>query len=150
MKRKTLTTDACNEMKKIREDEIQSTQQNLMEACILGNPAIVSRVVQVPGLDINYQDESGGTAALWACINGRTECVRILAETDRVDWNKADSEGVTPLFCSLEEGHSDIVDIIVQQPNIDYNVKTEDGDTLAHAAAIGGNVKCVECCSREF
>ena len=56
----------------------------LMVACNAGNPAIVSRLVQVPGLDINYQDESGGTAALWACINGRTECVRILAETGRV------------------------------------------------------------------
>ena len=35
----------------------------LMFASIAGNSAIVSRLVQVPGLDINYQDEYGITAA---------------------------------------------------------------------------------------
>ena len=43
-----------------------------------------------------------------------------------------------------ESGHSGIVDIIVQQPNIDYNVKTKSGNTLAHGALKGGDVKCVE------
>ena len=107
-----------------------------MFACERGNSAIVSRLVQVPGLDINYQYD--WTAALWACMNAHTECVRILAETDRVDWNKADKRGQTPLFLALINGYSDIVDIIVQQPNIDYNVKTTEwGDTLAIAAVAG-------------
>jgi len=116
----------------------------LMFACNVGNSAIVSRLVQVPGLDINYQEEDGDTAAHWASVRGRTECVRILAESGRVDWNKADSEGRTSLYWALQYGHSDIVDIIVQQPNIDYNVKDEDGDTLGHAAVRWGDVKCVE------
>ena len=117
----------------------------LMVSCHRGHSAIVSRLVQVPGLDINYQeDEDGQTAALLASENGHTECVRILAETDRVDWNKADKKGETPLYFALYSGHSDIVDIIVQQPNIDYNVKMEYGVTLAQAATWGGNVKCVE------
>ena len=68
-----------------------------MFACHRGNPAIVSRLVQVPGLDINYQNKDGETAAHLASYNGQTECVRILAETDRVDWNKADNWGCTPL-----------------------------------------------------
>ena len=34
-----------------------------MYACDAGNPAIVFRLVQEPGLDINYQDEGGWTAA---------------------------------------------------------------------------------------
>ena len=87
----------------------------LKEACARGNSAIVSRLVQVPGLDINYQDLHGITAARMAVTNGRTECVRILAETDRVDWNKGRPP---PLYRALERGHSDIVDIIVQQSNI--------------------------------
>ena len=44
----------------------------LMVACNYDNPAIVSRLVQVPGLDINYQDENGWTAAHQACRAGRT------------------------------------------------------------------------------
>ena len=38
----------------------------LMVACIYDTPAIVSRLAEVPGLDINYQDENGWTAALLA------------------------------------------------------------------------------------
>ena len=62
----------------------------LMFACNAGNSAIVSRLVQVPGLDINYQDEDGYTAAHVLTVQGQPECVRILAETGRVDWNKRD------------------------------------------------------------
>ena len=117
----------------------------LMFACDAGNPTIVARLVQVSGLDVNYQEEEwGATAAHLASERGHTECVRILAETGRVDWNKRDIEGCTPLYWALRYGHSDIVDIIVQQPNIDYNVKTEDGETLAQVAVRGRNVKCLE------
>ena len=121
----------------------------LMFACYFGHPAIVSRLVQVPGLDINYQDEDGKTAAHWAIeLNEcNTEIVRILAETGRVDWNKKDKWGSTPLFWALLYGHSDTVDIIVQQSNIDYNVKTECGNTLAYAAVwtrYDIRYKCVE------
>ena len=91
-----------------------------MFACRAGNSAIVSRLVEVPGLDINYQDENGWTAALLASWEGQTECVRILAETGKVDWNKRDRWGETPLYLALESGYSDIVDIIVQQPNIKH------------------------------
>ena len=115
----------------------------LMYACEAGNPAIVSRLVQVSGLDINYQNIYGSTAAYLASYFGHTECVRILAETGRVDWNKADMEGKTPLYWALIGGHSDIVDIIVQQPNIDYIVK-KYGYTMAKLAVIAGDVKCVE------
>ena len=36
----------------------------LMIACEYGNPTIVSRLVQVPGLDINYQDRERDIQAL--------------------------------------------------------------------------------------
>ena len=65
----------------------------LMIACGLGNPAIVSKLVQVPGLDINYYIENGETAAHFASVEGDTDCVRILAETRRVDWNKGNKSG---------------------------------------------------------
>ena len=116
----------------------------LMFACHLGNSAIVSRLVQVPGLDINYQDKNGDTAAHWASYTGHTECMRILAETGLVDWNKADNHGRTGLYCALHDGASDIVENIVKQPNIDYNVQTKYGETLAQIAVRGGDLKCVE------
>ena len=72
----------------------------LMIACHMGNSAIVSRLVQVPGLDINYQDETNRTALNLACRGGHTEIVSILAETDRVDWNKRYNNGPSCLSCS--------------------------------------------------
>ena len=76
----------------------------LMLACSRGNYNIVSRLVQVPELDINFEDEKRGfTSAHWASMEGHTECVRILAETDRVDWDKRDKEGGTPLYWALRE-----------------------------------------------
>ena len=51
----------------------------MMFACGAGNSAMVSRLVQVPGLDINFQDKHGYTAAHLAVLKGHTECVRILA-----------------------------------------------------------------------
>ena len=70
----------------------------LMAACKRGNSAIVSSLVQVPGLDINLQDDVECTAAHWASLKGRTECVRILAFTGKVDWNKEIYPGFAPLY----------------------------------------------------
>ena len=111
-------------------------QTALMVACKNGFSTIVSRLIEVPGLDLNYETEDGYTAAHLASGNGHTECVKILAQTGKVDWNKRDSEGKTPLFWALEDVHWDTVDIIVKQPNIDYNVKTEEGKTLAHCVPL--------------
>ena len=121
-----------------------SLETALINACRVGSAAQVSRLVQVAGLDLNYQDECGRSGAERASYHGHTECVQILAITGRVDWKKKDNWNGTPLYWALRWGHADIVDIIVQQPNIDYNVKTKKGETLAHAAVRGGDVKCVE------
>ena len=102
----------------------------LMIACTLGNSVIVSRLVQISELNINYQDKIGCTAALLATLWGCTICVKILAETGSVDWNKGDDGTGTPLYHALSNGYCDIVDIITEHPNIDYNVKTECGKTL--------------------
>ena len=117
-----------------------------MVACFFGNSAIVSRLVQESGLDINYQDEEGDgdTAAILATMLGKTECVRILAETGRVDWTKPGAWGKSPLFLALWQGDSDIVEIILQQSNIDYSVESEDGISLAQIAVTKGDMKCVE------
>ena len=118
----------------------------LLFASRFGRAGIVSRLVQVPGLDINYKTKDGATAAFWASVRGHSECVRILAETGKVDWNMRNKSGATPLCLALLKGHSETADIIMQQSNIDYNVKSslKGADTLGHAAVSGGDVKCVE------
>ena len=50
----------------------------LFECCDDDNPALLSRLVKVPGLDLNYCEKYGNTAAIKACSGGNTECVKIL------------------------------------------------------------------------
>ena len=118
----------------------------LMFACDGNNPGIVSRLVQVPGLDLNFQDDFNETAAHLASRHRRPECVRLLAETGRVDWNIGNGRDMIPLYWALESGCSESVAIIMRQPNIDYNYQIDwgTGDTLGHAAVMGGDEKCVK------
>ena len=82
-------------------DDHDGKQSALMIACKNGHTAIVTRLVEADGLDINYEDEFGHNAANLAGYNGSTKCVDILVEIDRVDWNQADKRGRTPLFLAL-------------------------------------------------
>ena len=119
-------------------------EREFLQHCTDGNLEGVNECL-FRGVDVNYNDELGDTAALLASFHGHTECMRILADTKRVDWSKADRDGWTPLYMALGRGHSDIVDIIVKQPNIDYNVKTTFGTTLAQIAVQGDPLSVVKC-----
>ena len=48
----------------------------LLKNCEDGNPDIVSRLVQVPGLDLNQHTRFGDTAAIRASMEGQTDIVR--------------------------------------------------------------------------
>ena len=51
----------------------QSQWTSLIFACDAGNSAIVSRLVQIPGLDINWQNRMGSSAVHKACSQERVE-----------------------------------------------------------------------------
>ena len=87
-------------------------QAALMVASKNGHSAIVSRLVEVPRIDINYEDEEGWTAAHFASNNDEAECVKILEETFRVEWNKKDTEGKTPLYLAMEAVVNEYEDIV--------------------------------------
>ena len=74
----------------------------LIVACRTGDSEEVSRLVQDGGLDLNYQDECGSTAAERASYHGHTQCVQILADCrERVNWKKKDNWDGTPLYWAL-------------------------------------------------
>ena len=126
-------------------DEHGNPYQNtaLMVACHFGYSAVLSRLIQVKGIDVNvnYQDVHGITGAMLTIERGHTECLKILAKTGRVNWNMKNRWGLTPLHRAI---HQDVVDIVVQDPNIDFNVRLKRDLTLAHAAVWVGSEKCVE------
>ena len=109
-----------------------------MFACNSGNSAIVSRLVEVPGLDINYQDEKyGDTAAHLASQSGHTEVVRILDETGKVNWNKRDKRGWrgdTPIMMALKGSKTEIVEILLRCPRVDLSCRDKEGWSLVFRA----------------
>ena len=121
----------------------------LMFACKRGHHNIVSRLVTIPGIDIQYEDSLGRTAAHYAADWGHSQCITILAQTGLVNWNSKTSIGWTPLYIAVMMGHHDIVDIITQQDNIYYSVLTKDGVTLAQAVVRKGNARSVELLARK-
>ena len=132
------------------DEETFVEDEGLISACKDGNSAIVSRLVEVPGRDINYQDENGDTAAHVA----RTECVKILAETGTVDWSKGNKTGETPpdlgnvecverLDCwngdtpimrALKGGQTKVVEILLRCPWVDVNFRDKEGWSLVFRA----------------
>ena len=125
------------------DQDADGEQSALMIACKNGHSAIVSRLIEVEGLDINYEDELGYNAANLACYNGSTECVDILVQTDKVDWNKVDKKGRNPLFSAVESlvdyqhiGLEELKTIVetlarLEKEKFDgWNIPDEDGNTL--------------------
>ena len=53
----------------------------LMTACGNGLTDVVQRLIQVPGIDLNFQNNKGVTAAMWAVSSGKDECVKMLRNT---------------------------------------------------------------------
>ena len=58
---------------------------------------------QVPGIQLNYQDSLGATAAQFAAWSSK-ECVEALAGVEGVDWNLRNSLDWSPLFWAVYHG----------------------------------------------
>ena len=58
---------------------------------------------QVPGIQLNYQDSLGATAAQFAAWSSK-ECVEALAGVAGVDWNLRNSLDWSPLFWAVYHG----------------------------------------------
>ena len=77
----------------------------LMVACYRDKADIVSRLLQIPGLDTDYQDPDYGLSAVHVAVlpeNLSPNCLRLLAETAGVDVNRKDRMGETPLVLLQE------------------------------------------------
>ena len=88
------------------------------------------------------------TAADLAAARGHTEVIRSLAASGLVDWNKTDRLGFTPLYRALFSGHSDVVRIIINQ-DVNFSFQDIDGETVAMAAVLSANARCVEILAEE-
>ena len=92
----------------------------LMNSCYYGGKDIVKRLCKVPGIDFNYQDEKGYTAAMYAVESG---CANILSKIPGVDWNiktfgQCEDEW-SALSLAVSKGKVDTLKMLLSIPTID-------------------------------
>ena len=106
----------------------------LMTACGNGLTEAVQRLIQVPEIDLNFQNNKGVTAAMWAVTGGKDECVKMLRNVPGVNWNIKDKSGWSPITYAINDGNSDILRILLTIPNINPNITDFRGRTLYQIA----------------
>lgn len=101
----------------------------LHAACYYGNPAAMTLLSSVRGLNVNIQDTEGKTAAHYAVTKGHTDCLEVLAQIQGVDFNIKNNDGETVLLCAYSQGRKDLVKVLLAYPGV--NVKTRDKEGMA-------------------
>ena len=76
--------------------EVNAEDQNkdtaLYYTCYIGNVAILSKLLDVPGLQMNKKNVRGRTPIMRAIRSGQTEAVRLMAAVEEVDLDLRDGE----------------------------------------------------------
>ena len=99
----------------IQVNMVADDENALTAACQAGHPDIVRRLVRAPGIDLNWQDRGGWTAAHYAAGKSAA-CVEVLARVPGMDWTRKTNDGWTPLYYACSDGHASIVRRLVQAP----------------------------------
>ena len=108
----------------------------LMEACFGGSENSLMKLLQVDGIEINYQNFSGQTALHLAFENDNLGCIKILGEASGLNWNLKDQMEWTPLLTAAVLGRADSLEIILNVPQhqVDLTVIDNKGFNVAWCA----------------
>ncbi|EAU81538.2 ankyrin repeat domain-containing protein 44 [Coprinopsis cinerea okayama7 len=111
----------------------------LMFAANEGHANIVSRLLQIPGIEVNAVDDKGRTALMFAANNGHVDIVSRLLQIPGIEVNARDDEGWTALILAASKGHVETVSRLLQIPRLDVNVVDYQGLTALMLAAGNGH-----------
>ena len=112
-----------------------------------GYLAIVTRILEHPGIILSKEDDSLGYTALhWACEQNLVSIVELLCQDSRCSpgvVNKEDSYGDTPLIWAVYGGNLYIVKELDME-GTDFSTKDSDGRTLIEVARERSNDEVLE------
>ncbi len=116
----------------------QKRYSPLMLACLHGNVAMVSRLIEV-GADPNVTLMDGSSALMLAIQNGQVEAaIRLLSDSPIVNVNLKLVHGQTPLHEALEINQPNVVAALVAEGAKLSARRHQDGFTPFHCAAFCG------------
>ena len=109
------------------------------------------RLCQVPGIDLNSQDDYGDTAALVAVASLEPDCVKILSTVSGIDWNQKNYSGNSPITVAIDKGSVGVLKLLLTISSIVYNVQDGWRRTIAQIAVesdeklYSSPVDCIQC-----
>jgi len=115
-------------------------------ASVSGPVTFVSKILEIPGVDLTVDDRKGRTPLYRACYFGNVDVAKLILETK--DGAKTietrDNQGWTPLQVACSEGELKIVDLLLS-PGYDAKTDVRDhkGRTPLHSASSGGTAALI-------
>jgi ankyrin repeat protein len=96
---------------------------------------IAKRLLNMPGIDLNAQDDAGRTPLHLSCEQGHLEFVQCLLDDPFTHVNARDRWRQTPLHIVCKEGHSGIVRLLLSHVHTDAEPTDLRGWTPLHYAS---------------
>ena len=115
----------------------------LLSAARHGRVECLQALLNIPGVEVNVQNESGYTALHLAAEYGQLSCVLVLLQADSIDLNGRTLKGMTPLNTAVAYGHLDIVRTLLTQSDIKVNEACYRGAGPLQRAAQNGHLDIV-------
>jgi ankyrin repeat protein len=85
----------------------------LSRAAGQGYNAILKILLDIPGIDVDLQDNDGNTPLRLATVNNQTESVKLLLEKS-ANPNIQNNDGNTPLIRAVAQGYTEITKLLLQ------------------------------------
>ncbi|KAH9512291.1 hypothetical protein Btru_041395 [Bulinus truncatus] len=118
---------------------VKSGVTPLMLASAMGHLAVVQRLINCPGVDVNLCDKTESKSALiFAVQSNRLSVVKVLVEAG-ADVNIAPKSGLTALHLGVIMGFKDIVDYLLSCPKINVNTELSDGNSPLLSSVLHSN-----------
>ena len=102
----------------------------LMYAVYNNDIKIAKKLIDLPDIDVNIQNDTGKTALIFAVMNQNDQTVDLLLESPAINVNLIDSDGKTALMYASRNRHGYIAYKLLKFPQIDLNIKDKNNRTL--------------------
>ena len=117
----------------------------LMAACLHGNIDYVEALLEVPGVKVDLQNDTGRHALQLACMRGYIEIARLILSTSQCTKylvNIADKWGSTSLITASQYGQTETVSLLIQN-GAHVNMQNNNGSCSLIVASVNGHSETV-------
>ncbi|XP_046330941.2 ankyrin repeat domain-containing protein 17-like isoform X1 [Haliotis rufescens] len=112
-----------------------------MMAVLKGHSAVFELLVS-EGSDLSPVSSNNNNILHEACEGGDVSIVNYIISKGVVAINSRGKYDRTPVMVAAEFGHTNVLELLVREGG-DVNVRSSEGNTILHAACLGGHVKMV-------